>query len=185
MDAASRKLRSGSAMRVATLFTGVAACTVGMTQVANAQDTHPAGRASAKHIDTPIHSPSTNYGSIRSTTNCAEHGVDKTWLHVSTTHIYPPVSYSYNSDCFGFAGNLHSTANTGIRAECGGNNRGYLFGRYSKGGSWSLGFGPGATYRTYVQSHLNDVMISGWTGNDTCGLAPDFGGGKFGAPGSG
>jgi hypothetical protein len=36
MDAASSKLRPRKSMRVATIFTGVAAVTVGVTQVANA-----------------------------------------------------------------------------------------------------------------------------------------------------
>jgi hypothetical protein len=37
MGAASSKSRPRKSMRVATIFTGVAAATVGMTQVANAQ----------------------------------------------------------------------------------------------------------------------------------------------------
>ena len=59
MKAVSTKPRRS--MRVATVFTGIAACTAGVTQVANAQDARPMGRAS---------------GSIREYTECGIHGVD-------------------------------------------------------------------------------------------------------------
>jgi hypothetical protein len=47
MDAAGSKSRTRKLMRVATTFTGVAACTAGMVQVANAQDFT---QAAVKHV---------------------------------------------------------------------------------------------------------------------------------------
>jgi hypothetical protein len=149
-------------MRVATVFTGVAAATVGVTQVANAA-IRPAGRYA---------------GSIREASNCGERGIDKAWLHVSTTS-YGDLVTLYVSDCFGFKGTWLSPPNTGINAECGGGNFGYLIGRYDKGGSWVANFGPATTYHKLSKSHLSTVAIDSWSGNDTCGKAPRWGGGKM------
>ena len=87
MNEASSKSRSRRSMRVATIFTGVTACTFGAaTQVANAQDaahtavTHPATRAGFA-----IPAGGRSYGSIRMAYGCGAAGIDHQWLHVSTT----------------------------------------------------------------------------------------------------
>jgi hypothetical protein len=70
MNAASSKSMPRRAMRVATIFTGVAACTVGVTQAAHAQGIGPgtAARPAASHT-----------GSIRISNLCAFNGRDKNW----------------------------------------------------------------------------------------------------------
>jgi hypothetical protein len=168
MDAASSKPRSRSrsrkSMRVATLFTGVAACTLGTaTQVAHAQDaapTVPAGKS---------------YGSIRYSQNCGNQGIDKTWLHVSTNNSSPYASQiPYTSFCFGYKGLWGSPPGIGINYECGGNNHGLLVGVTAAGRKWSTGFGPGTTYRTLHEAHLDGVFINSWTGDDKCPKPPNW-----------
>jgi hypothetical protein len=161
MSPANRTSRRRKSMRVATIFTGVAAVTVGMTQVANAQEiTHPA-RAIAQ--GTPIS------GNIKSTWNCAYFNEDHTWLHVSTlADSYGP----YMSACFGGKGIMHSPQGSGLFAECGGNNKGYIDGNSDGGKIESTAFGPGTTYRNVYMAHYDDVVITGWTGTDTCPKTP-------------
>jgi hypothetical protein len=166
-------------MRVATIFTGVACATFGVTQVANAQDAAKSvARHTSKRVGGAIHPAAKYDGSIRYASDCGNRGIDKNWLHISVT------SYSggedlatYLSDCFGYAGTWLYPPRSGIRAECGGNNKGYLMGQEKNGDSWYLGFGPGTTYRTWNESHLDNVTINSWAGTDACGRAPDYGGG--------
>jgi hypothetical protein len=176
MDDAGSKSRTRKLMRVATTFTGVAACTAGMVQAVNAQDV---AQAAPKHIGRTARPAGRLAGSIRSAVACGYEGTDKTWLHVSTTNEWSS-GYEYTSVCFGYKGEFSSPPFTGIRAECGGNNKGTLFGTVDDGYSTSIGFGPGTTYRTIGWSHFDLVTINGWTGTDTCPQAPDFGGGKAG-----
>jgi len=180
MDAAGSKSRPRRSMRVATIFTGVAACTVGTaTQVAYAQDAgHTAARLTPRHGARTMDSRS--YGSIRLAYECGVNGVDKTWLHVSTTIDIGPDVYEYTSICFGYFGLWNSPPYTGIRAECGGNNYGLLVGVTGAGRKWSAPYGPGTTYRTLNEAHLNAVFINSWAGGDKCPIAPDFGGGYDG-----
>ena len=167
-------------MRVATVFTGVAAATVGMTQVANAQDAaRPDVGPSSKHIGRAIGPAAADADSIRSAIACGANGSHPTWTHVSTTW-YTGEGYEYTSLCFGFKGILYSPPFTGMRAVCGGNNHGALVGYYDDGGSWVLNFTPGRGYYKWDKSHLNNVTIYSWTGNDTCPKAPDYGGGAGG-----
>jgi hypothetical protein len=176
MSAASGKSRTRRSMRVATLFTGVAAATVGMTQLANAQDTaHIAAKPSSKHIGGAIR-PETAATTIESAVACGAGHSHPNWLHVSTTIYNEGGSYFYTSLCYGFKGTVYSPTGTGVRTECGGNNYGYLAG-YVKGVPWALSFRPGTTYAGINKSHLSTVHISSWKGTDACGEAPDFGGG--------
>jgi hypothetical protein len=166
---ASSKSKTRKSMRVATVFTGVAACAVGAAPLANAQETHPATNLGALRPAGPL------ANSIRKVSDCARNGVDKTWLHVSTTQ-YIDGSHFYFSMCFGFKGAYHSPPGTGVRAECGGNNFGFLLGS-NNGVSTGFDFGPGTTYHGLNWSHLYTVGISSWSGTKQCPLAPDFGGG--------
>lgn len=167
MATASGKSGPKRAMRVATIFTGVAACTVGVTQAAHAQGlrTDTAARPAGERLS----------GSIVSAIQCAENGIDKTWLHLSST-AYVGGGYFYTSTCFGFRGQSQSPANKNVRAECGGNNHGFLLGANS-GRSETFRFGPGTTYHGLYWNVLTSVIISGWAGADKCPRAPDFGGG--------
>ncbi len=170
------KLRKS--MRVATIFTGVAA-TVGVTQAADAQaapstTVKPASRHTGQVVRPAGHRIS---GSIQYYESCASgvrHAVvHPTWLHVSTAHSggYGLIGVSV---CFGFKGIYSSPPGTGMQAECGGNNYGYIDGT-NKGRTVSIHFGPGTTYRNVTWSHYDDVLITSWKGNDTCGRAPHWG----------
>jgi hypothetical protein len=178
MGAASGESKPRKSMRVATIFTGVAAATFGMAQAANAQDaTHPAAKNTSKHIGQTIRPAGRVSGSIRYATNCYHQSRSHpNWLHTSTWFLLPDTGgdLEVNSVCFGYAGIYMSPPGTGIRAECGGTNKGYLDG--SKNDTFlSTRFGPGTTYRTLDWSHLDDVVIDSWTGTNQCGGAPDWG----------
>lgn len=152
-------------MRVATIFTGVAACTVGVAQVANAEDIRPAVPAG------------TIQGNIKSAASCGSKGTDRTWLHVSTVSNFSELAVPvtrWMSDCFGNSGWYNSPRGTGIVAECGGNNYGAVSGLTASKKFWSTTFGPGTTYRTLNKAHLSNVFISRWTGTDKCPEAPNF-----------
>src|ERR1700722_8864863 len=167
MDAASTKKRPRRTMRVATIFTGVAALTTGVTQVANAQDMRTAVPAGAVS------------GNIKSVSNCGSKGIDATWLHVSTVSNYSVLGVpttEYISDCLGNKGEFKSPRGTGIIAECGGNNYGFMSGlsaNYIVG--WGDTYGPGTTYRAIHGAHLSTVFISRWAGTDKCKKAPNQG----------
>lgn len=141
-------------MRVATLFTGAAACAVAGTTAAHAQDTpQPAGH-SAKAVGLAVHPDGvTISGSIREAA-CTT-GRD-TWLHV--------VSEDGGLYCYGFAGTYSPTSEIGVYTQCGGNNYGSLYVNESK----LIPFGPGTTYRKLNYAHLTDVLISFWSGTDKC-----------------
>jgi hypothetical protein len=164
MAAANSKSRTRRSMRVATVFTGVAAAAVGMTQAANAQAIR------APHAARPA---GTIYGSIRQVGICGHLGIDPHFLHVSTTS-YNEYGYFVFSTCFGFRGDYLSPSGTGIRKECGGDNHGFLDG-FNNGRSQSIAFGPGPGYATINWSHLDLVVINSWTGTDACPQAPDYG----------
>jgi hypothetical protein len=166
------KSRTRKSMRVASVFTGVAAATVGMTtQAANAQDAaHPAVRPTSRHIGRTVHPAGRVSGSIRMNSDCGNRSIDKNWLHVSTNTGSPILPYE--SYCFGYKGLFVSPPGVGINYECGGNNHGYLAGFTAAGGSWSAAFGAGTTYRTLHEAHLNEVIINGWAGTDACPKPP-------------
>jgi len=175
MGATSSKSRPRKSMRVATIFTGVATCTVGMTQVANAQDAvHAAAGHTINHTGRVI-PEGRSYGSIRYSENCGNQSIDKTWLHVSTNNSSAYANYiTYVSYCFGYFGLWGSPPGIGINYECGGNNYGLLVGVTASGRKWSTGFGPGTTYRKLEEAHLDGVFINSWAGNDKCPKPPNW-----------
>ncbi len=153
-------------MRVATLFTGVAAMTVGVTQAANAQ---AAGKPAAKHAGAVRPALKRIDGSIQYYDSCFEWSTHPTWQHIATN--FPNESGHYGqvrSVCFGYKGILSGPPGVGVYSECGGNNHGYLDGE-NNGRSVSFAFRPGTTYATLNWSHLYDVLITSWTGTDKCG----------------
>jgi hypothetical protein len=158
-------------MRVATIFTGVAACVVGGTQVANAQEVRPAGTQDIQGYGQAALPGWVYSGYITSAIACGNAGVDKPWLHVSTTN---PQTNKITSLCFGNQGRSVSPRFVGARAECGGTNHGVLTG-FKNSSSVYFKFGPGTTYAKLSWSHLNTVYIGSWTGTDQCPKAPNFG----------
>jgi hypothetical protein len=159
MDATSSTPRRSKSMRVATIFTGVAACTVGATQAAHAQDIRPAVTARPA---------SAIYGSIKSDLNCGLGHRESHWLHLSFYYSY---YMPHMSDCFGYKGYFASPYGTGLYDECGGNNHGFLLGA-NGGRSQSTTFGPGNGYRAIDWSHLYGIDINSWAGTDKCGVVP-------------
>ena len=173
MAAASSKPRPRRSMRVATIFTGVAAATVGVTQVANAQEIRPANLQDHRPANARGMRPAgTIYGNTALAQNCGFAGSDPTWVHVSAIYsLYNPIVVS---DCFGNRGEYQSPPYIGARGECGGNNHGFVLG-VNGGRSKSFVFGPGTTYHKLSWSHFYTVDINSWTGHDTCPEAAGFG----------
>jgi hypothetical protein len=169
-----KKSKRGRAMRVATVFTGVAAAAVGIPQVANAQEVaHPAAKPTSKQTGRTV-GPDVKRidGSIQYYDSCGAVKVHPTWLHVGTFFYSPEGAFGPGlypgSVCFGDAGILSSPPGTGFFGECGGNNYGYINGE-NKGKIVSLAFGPGKTWNENVSwSHYDDVLITKWAGTDTC-----------------
>jgi hypothetical protein len=158
---------SRKTMRVATLFTGVAACTFAAGQVANAQVTahpaaHPAGHSpknARRHLGAAgntFTAGGAKYGSIRESTQCGQHGKGYEWLHV----ISDDGATSY---CYGYYGDYSPTSEVGITFECGGNNYGVL-----TGAGWYDKYYQGDGYAPVDHSHLLQVYISGWGGSYGC-----------------
>jgi hypothetical protein len=134
--------RSRRTMRVATVFTGIAACTaIGA----------PKAFASSGHRIT---------GSIREVNSCSHpannNPIDSTWLHVNSKN-------SNVQRCYGFKGDYSPAGEVGIGTQCGGNNYGFL-----SATSWFITFGEGITFRYLGHPHLDTVYISGWAGDDKC-----------------
>jgi hypothetical protein len=155
MDAVSSKPKRS--MRVATIFTGIAACTVGMAygglgyggaaQAATVKHT-PKGIGLANK---PAHRIS---GNIEEIVSCGTN----TWLHVES-EVYR------GSFCFGFRGKSEPTNEVGMYAQCGGNNYGYLSTPTSHR---ATPFYRGTTYRVLKWPHLDYVVINGWGGTEKC-----------------
>lgn len=177
MGAVSSKSKSGKSKRVATVFTGVAAATVGMTQVANAQDVaHAAHKAASRHIARqmiPATATAIRYDSIRSASVCAYSDIGRPAIHPTWVHLWwwsAPVDTSY-SECYGYKGFIISPPGFGVTGECGGNNYGSLWG-FSDNGKreWHFNFHPGTTYAHLNKGSLYGVAINSWAGTDKCGL---------------
>jgi hypothetical protein len=170
MDALSGKSKSRRSMRVATIFTGVAAVTVGVTQAANAQDVaHPAAKPTAEHAGRTIRPDGAIFGNIKNAASCANSHPN--WLHISTDGNALLGAKFVGSTCFGFAGTYRSPPGIGIYAECGGTNYGSIDG--SKNGKPVYAtFGPGTTYRELTWSLYSIVSITRWKGTDACPEAP-------------
>jgi hypothetical protein len=168
MNAASGKPKRKTSMRVATVFTGVAAAMVGVTQAANAQD---AGHAMAKPTARQAVRPAGRLnGSIRESGNCtAISDRYPTWLHVATKFF--PSTNVMDSACFGGKGIYSSPPGVGIYGECGGNNYGYIDGT-NNNTTVSMHFVPGTTYHLFKWAHYDDVLITSWKGTDKCPVIP-------------
>lgn len=139
---------SGKTMRVATMFTGVAAATVAMGQTAKAG----------------VYS-----GSIRPAYSCTNRHIDPTWVHVGTFVYNNPTSPSLEVDCYGGHGTYLSPRGHGLIALCGGNNHGFVTGFSTRSPlGYFINFGPRTTYWFPSRTSLYDVTIYSWTGADQC-----------------
>jgi hypothetical protein len=168
MKAGIKKTASGKAMRVATIFTGAAACAAAFTPAAVAGTAHTGtGHAGTDHqaplggnVVTPDHSRVRPANTTEG--NCAS---TATWVHF--------FGAGQGAHCFGGRGSWDSGV---IKASkiCGGNNYGSYYG-FSDNGNGSpvgAGFGPGTTFVHLPWAGLTDVsavIITKWKGSDTCG----------------
>ena len=155
-------------MRVATIFTGVAAATVGVVQVANAQEGGPATthKPASKNIARLARPAIRSFrGSIESKDNCYLSAKTlNTWVHADWWSEMYDMSKSI---CYGFKGEEVSPPGVGVTYLCGGNNHGQVWG-YNAGRSWDFKFGPGTTYVHLNKASMDVVSIWSWTGNDKC-----------------
>lgn len=151
MKSGINKVASGKTMRVATLFTGAAACAAAFAPAAVAGTGHPAAvghqaRLDGKALALPwLHrAPEGLQPDTSPTNNC---GTTPRWVHVA----YSPHKVS----CFGFDGALSRHPAVHFSRECGGDNRGHIAG---PSGSW--GFGPGHTYTYPPIRMISYISIS-------------------------
>jgi hypothetical protein len=158
MNSGSGKLGSRKIMRVATVFTGAAACAVafapgamaGTGQPAAARDGHQA-RLGGK---TPGIRPGITVGGCTGRPN---------WVHIGD---------AFYTECFGFTGTYSVSRGDGAVAGaiCGGNNYGW-YGGYSDLGFNTAGFHQGTTFAVVpstIAESFTTMHISGWKGNDAC-----------------
>jgi hypothetical protein len=146
-----KKAASRKAMRVATVFTGAAACAVAFTPAAH-----------AANLD-PVRPAGTEWGDCQ--------GANQShWLHIVTNNsIY----------CLGGRGTYPLTdapysVYARVYSYCGGNNSGWFFWSYAR----LVKFYAGTTYNTWARNNdgfpllTSEVSISTWHGNDTCSFLP-------------
>jgi hypothetical protein len=149
---AAKKALSRKAMRVATTFTGVAACTATFT---------PAATAATERVAIP---------DIKAKPGCP--AGTSNWLHLAYNRE--------NDTCLGYSGSSNRTfdPNYGATSFCGGNNSGSFRGHFkdAPGTFYNTGFWTGTTYAHIPGTTATDpliisyVRIYAWAGNDKCGL---------------
>lgn len=155
MNSSIRKLASTRKMRVATLFTGAAACAVGFA---------PTAAAAA----TGIHLPELHTGGTpTSIPHCTGHS---TWMHMA---FEGPET---ESACFGYTGydyNVASHNTTYAFQICGGNNVGTYYGVNRHTNQYTdAGYREGTTWVSLPGNSTWDVSTvynSGWSHSDKCG----------------
>jgi hypothetical protein len=132
-----KKVASGKTMRVATLFTGAAACAAAFAPGAAAGTVHPAGTAHHARLDGKtlalpwVHR--TMEGLQPDTVPTSNCGTTPRWVHLAYSR--------HKVSCFGFDGRLRRISPAHFSRECGGDNSGRIYGP-----SRSWHFGPGNTY---------------------------------------
>lgn len=173
MNSRIKKATKRQGRRVATVFTGAAACATAFAPAAMAATGHVAQAANPMNENKKI------YGSIRSG-GCAN---VPNWVHLQTEYSGNNV-YARKMRCFGYDG-LYQVSDGGTNGpmltyeECGGNNFGVLIGTST--GLGILGnqtFGPGTYYR--IESNIgpdggkfvDSVYIYKWSGTDKCPESP-------------
>jgi hypothetical protein len=159
-----KKSTAAKTMRVATTFTGVAACAAAFAPAATAV-THPTDATGAtipyrpvpvvKHLHRAGTTPAFPIsGSIRSA-SCTT--ARKNWLHVQWYSISGAGPFL---TCFGFKGAFSTFI--AMAKQCGGNNHGDFW-------PGPLTYGPGTTYRNFNPRRFVSVITdSGWAGTNAC-----------------
>jgi hypothetical protein len=165
MKPSIKKAVSGKTMRVASTFTGAAACAVAFTPAAMAGTGHPAVHQPVLNRAVP-HKVGRPDISLRGCTAGTSN-----WFHIA---------YNKQSDiCFGFKGTFVFSPNArpAETSFCGGNNKGWISGFNTKTGQFYFTrFGHGNFYAhipNTTASHpylLSSVHISSWAGNSKCGF---------------
>jgi hypothetical protein len=138
------------ALRVATVFTGVAGCAAAFGPAAAAATAAP-GTAVARAVEAAnVDAATIESGPCNSGTTH--------WLHL----------YDGGTDrCVGFPGTLVYKTPPAASAFCPGNNYGYIEG--ASPSPLIIAFRQGATIERFTsQFRIQAIHISGWSGNETC-----------------
>lgn len=156
MEPSIRKAGSGKTVRVATTFTGAAACAFAFAPTALAGTPQQAAQPGHQGRQVRVNTHAIPY---IETGNCRGAGQSH-WFHMGSEN---------NVTCFGFRGtDYFSPVPILITSFCGGNTHGFIVGdlghRYD--------FGPGTTYRNIGIFEVSVVHISSTTGTDKCPLLP-------------
>jgi hypothetical protein len=157
----TKKAASRKTMRVATTFTGVAACAAFMTPAAMAGTARSAGPRSGNR---PQANGRTDAVRPANTEQRSCTGGTSNWLHMA---------FAGTALCYGFKGTL-GIDGSAVSEFCGGNNKGWFAGS-SYGGKWvTHDFGHGTTYNHFTTQarpfFVYSVHISNYSGNDKCPL---------------
>jgi hypothetical protein len=151
MNPGIKKAAAVKTMRVASTFTGVAACAAAVAPPAIAGTGHVVPRYVPQ-----VRPLATESGACISRT--------KHWLHLAN---------SETDLCFGYRGVKYTSFPT--ISFCGGNNSGFFNGYFPDGKAYSIAFRQGSTYARIrgtgdgVSVNVSEVDITGYTGNDSCG----------------
>jgi hypothetical protein len=143
-------------MRVATTFTGAAACVVAVNPAAIAATAQPAARAGHQQLlRIAIGENRRLSGSIRS--GCGTAANTSHWLHIRT--------HTFGSSCYGFRGALSMSPYPNMRSFCGGTNFGAIWGSGNSGWS-SYPFYSGNYFKKLPQNiewfYVSRIAITGW-----------------------
>jgi hypothetical protein len=139
-------------MRVASTFTGTAACAaLFMPSAALATTQHNLNKQDRMHAARP---------DLKFNSGC-EYGTGH-WLHFA--EVSPNRSL-----CYGWSQNNATTASFSQVAYCGGNNYGTFYGINSHGQNKSVSFHQGTTYGRAGKFYTSIIVINGYAGTDGCG----------------
>lgn len=162
MKPSSRRTASGKTLRVATTFTGAAACAVAFAPAATA-GTHPRTAQTGHRV--LMMGPDT----VVVKNHCPAGTSD--WLHLAY------IGVGTGDICFGYSGSHYFGSDPfSIRSFCGGNNTGKIWGYNSQGREQSIPFGHGDTYAKVPGGNnflVTRVSLFGWGGTDHCGPPPN------------
>jgi hypothetical protein len=156
MKPSIKKAASRKTVRVATTFTGAAACAVTFAPTVAAGTGQPAAAQ-------PGHQHKVHRIQAITQANCR--GTNQShWMHMGTETTVT---------CFGFRGATHVRPNPfKITSFCGGNNSGFIYGTSAGGNAASIFFGHGTYYNQFQTPspplHASFVSIIGFGGNDKC-----------------
>ena len=153
-----KKSLTSKPMRVATAFTGVAACAAAFAPTAMAAT----GQTGATHGGEATNGAATT---IEQKEGCSPG--TSTWFHVGD-------GAGRTDICYGYTG-TYNNPDWAFTSYCGGNNYGWIEYQYpDSSGTTKVAFHQGTTYAQIPGTNIFDpafitaVHISGWSGSDTC-----------------